>query len=125
MPDWLPFTGWLRGQSSSLIGGTLSPEGAEEVEGDVVGEAEESVFDCDEICSSSFHSPPSLTRPQTMTKRGVPVLSTKETSTVAVAVVPRTSSTRKEWMVELCIWKVSSLEIQLAWSCWPLKVGPK
>jgi hypothetical protein len=38
-----------------------------------------------------------------MTKRGVPVLSTKETSTVAVAVVPKTSSTCKEWMVELCI----------------------
>ena len=52
-----------------------------------------------------------------MRKRGVPVLSTKETSTVAVAVVPRTSSTCKEWMVEPCIWKDSSLEIQLAWSC--------
>jgi hypothetical protein len=38
-----------------------------------------------------------------MTKRGVPVLSTKETSTVAVAVVPRTSSTVREWILELCI----------------------
>ena len=38
-----------------------------------------------------------------MTKRGVPVLSTKETSTVAVAVVPKTSSTCKVQVVELWI----------------------
>ena len=56
---------------------------------------------CAENCSSSFHCPPSFTRPQTMTNLGVPVLSTKETSTVAV--VPDTSSTVKEWIVELRI----------------------
>ena len=38
-----------------------------------------------------------------MTNLGVPVLSTKETSTVAVAVIPDTSSTVKEWIVELRI----------------------
>jgi hypothetical protein len=48
---------------------------------------------CDEICSSSFHRPPSLRRLYTITKCGVPVLSAKETSTATVDVVPSTSST--------------------------------
>jgi hypothetical protein len=61
-----------------------------------VGEADSSDSLCAEICSSSFHCPPSFTRPQRMRKRGMPVLSTKETSAVAVAVVPNASSTVSE-----------------------------
>src|SRR5215204_1440543 len=111
MPGCLPFTRWLGGSFSSRTGGTLAPEGVGEAEGDAEGVAVGagevsgwgSVTLCDEICSSSFHCPSSFKRLQTMRKRGLPVLSTNETSTVAVAVVPKTSSTCKEWMVELCI----------------------
>ena len=67
-----------------------------------------------ETWESSFHSPPSFTRFQTIKKRGVPVLSAKLTSTVAVAVVPSTSFTSTELMVELCIWYDCSPAIQLA-----------
>ena len=111
MPGWLPFTRWLGGSFSSRAGGTLAPEGVGEAEGDAEGMAVGagelsgwgSVTLCDEICSSSFHAPSSYTRPHRMMNLGVPLLSTKETSTVAVAVVPNTSSTVREWMVELCI----------------------
>src|SRR5215208_945908 len=111
MPGWLPFTRWLGGSFSSRTGGTLAPEAEGEAEGDAegvaVGAGELSGWECTtlcaEICSSSFHCPSSFKRLHTITKRGVPVLSTKETSTVAVAVVPKTSSTVREWMVELCI----------------------
>src|ERR687893_3014178 len=132
MPGWLPFTRWLGGSFSSRTGGTLAPEAEgeaeREAEGDAVGVAVGagelsgwgSVTVCDEICSSSFHCPPSFKRLHTMTKRGVPVLSTNETSTVAVAVVPKTSSTCKEWMVELCIPEDCPPAIQLGWSCWLL-----
>src|ERR671910_3611792 len=108
MPDWLPFASWLGGSFSVRTGGTPASDGEGEAEGDAegvaVGAGELSGWDpvtfCDEICLSSFHRPPSFKRLHTMTKRGVPVLSTKETSTVAVAVVPKTSSTVREWMVE-------------------------
>src|SRR5215208_3606645 len=115
MPGWLPFASWFGGSFSSRTGGTLAPEGVGEAEGEAEGDAEEvavgagelsgwdAITLCDEICLSSFHCPPSFKRLHTMTKRGVPVLSTNETSTVAVAVVPKTSSTVREWMVELCI----------------------
>jgi hypothetical protein len=100
-----------RGSFASRMGGTPASEGAGEAEGDAVGLAIgagelsgwDSVPRCAENCSSSFHCPPSFTRPHTMTNLGVPVLSTKETSTVAVAVMPDTSSTVKEWIVELRI----------------------
>ena len=100
-----------RGSFASRVGGTPAPEGAVEAEGDPVGLAIgagglsgwDSIPRCAENCSSSFHCPPSFTRPQTMTNLGVPVLSTKETSTVAVAVIPDTSSTLTEWIVELRI----------------------
>src|SRR5918994_7819498 len=108
MPDWLPFASWLGGSFSVRRGGMPSSEGVGEAEGDAVGAtvgADEisgcgSVTLCAESWLSSFHRLPSCTRPQTMTKRGVPVLSTKETSTVAVAMVADTSSTVREWMVE-------------------------
>ena len=85
------------------------PESAGEVEGEAVGVAVGvaelsscgSVTLCAENCWSSFQAPPSFTKPQTMTNLGVPVLSTKETSTVAV--VPRASTTSNEWIVEFCI----------------------
>src|SRR5918998_1013062 len=104
MPDWMPFTRWLGNAFSSRTGDTPAPEGVGEAEGDAVGVAVGvgelsgwgSVSLCAENCSSSFHRPSSLRRPQTMTNLGVPVLSTKETSTVAVAVVPETSSTVRE-----------------------------
>ena len=51
----------------------------------------------------SFHSPSSCTMFQTIEKRGVLVLSTMLTFTVAVAVVPRTSFTSREFIVTLCI----------------------
>src|SRR5215208_4675458 len=111
MPDWLPFASWLGGSLPVRTGGMLASEGVGEAEWGAVGAtvgADEisgcgSVILCAESWLSSFHRPPSCTRLQTMTKRGVPVLSTNETSTVAVADVPRTSSTVREWMVELCI----------------------
>src|SRR5215211_345074 len=98
MPDWSPLPGGLRARFPRVG----------EAEGDAVGAAvgaDElsgcgSVIRCAEIWLSSFQAPPSFMRLQTMTNRGVPVLSTKETSTVAVAVLPSTSSTCKEWMVE-------------------------
>jgi hypothetical protein len=110
VPNWLPFARWLGGSFSSLTGSTPAPEGVGEAEGDAVGATVVGAGElpgwscvslCAEICSSSFHAPSSFTRLHTMTKRGVPVLSTKETSTVAVAVVPKTSPTCNEWMVEL------------------------
>src|SRR5215212_8751153 len=138
MPERLPFAGWLGGSFSVRMGSTPAPEGVGEAEGEAEGDAVGMtvvgagelpdwgcVALCAEICSSSLHAPSSFTRLHTMTKRGVPVLSTKETSTVAVAVVPRTSPTCKEWMVELCISYDCSPAIQLASSCWLLKVGPK
>jgi hypothetical protein len=111
MPDWLAFSRWLGSGCPLRSEAHYHPEGIGEAEGAAVGVAVgagelagwDSVTVCDEICSSSFHCPPSFKRLHTMTKRGVPVLSTKETSTVAVAVVPKTPSTCKEWMVELCI----------------------
>jgi hypothetical protein len=60
-----------------------------------------------------------------MRKRGVPVLSRTVTSTVAVALSPATPFTSKELIIVLCIWYDCSPSIQLAWSCWLLKVGPK
>src|SRR5918995_4358923 len=130
MPGWLPFTRWLGGSFSSRTGSTPAPEGVGEAEADAVGvtvgagalSGWGSVTLCAEICSSSFHCSPAFKRLHTMTKCGVPVLSTKETSTVAVAVVPKTSSTCKEWTVELCIPYDCSPAIQLASSCWLLKV---
>src|ERR671912_374371 len=116
MSEWLSFTGgsgigFLR-FSRACYQPEGAPEGVGEAEGDAVGMTVVGAGElpdwgcvalCAEICSSSFHAPSSFTRLHTMTKRGVPVLSTKETSTVAVAVVPKTSPTCKEWMVELCI----------------------
>src|ERR671911_787889 len=116
MSEWLSFASWLGGSFSSRTGSTSAPEGVGEAEGEAEGDAVGMtvvgagelpdwgcVTLCAEICSSSFHAPSSFTRLHTMTKRGVPVLSTKETSTVAVAVVPKTSPTCKEGMVELFI----------------------
>src|ERR687890_218509 len=111
MPDWLPFANWLGDSFSVRTGGMPASEGVGEAEGSAVETTVGadaisgcgSVTLCAESWLSSFHRPPSCTRLHTMTKRGVPVLSTNETSTVAVADVPRTSSTVREWMVELCI----------------------
>src|ERR687894_3328216 len=116
MPDMLPFAGWLGCSFSVRTRGMPASEGVGEGVGEAEGEAVAmrvvgadeisgcgSVTLCAESWLSSLHCPPSCTRFHTMTKRGVPVLSTKETSTVAVAVVPGTSSTVREWMVELCI----------------------
>src|SRR5215217_6929713 len=110
MLDWLTFTRCLKGSLSSRTGETSALEGAREAEGDAVGVAagvEElsgwpSVSSCADICASSFQCP-FFTRLQTIRKRGMPVLSTKETSTVAVAVVPETSSIVRKWIVEPCI----------------------
>src|SRR5215211_7135620 len=104
MPVWLPSDSWLGGSFSARPCGMPASEGVGEAEGDAVGATvgvDEisgwgSVTLCAEIWLSSFHHPSSFTRLQTMTKRGVPVLSTKETSTVAVAVVPNTWSTVRE-----------------------------
>src|SRR5215216_1799980 len=121
MPSWLPFTRWVGGSFPSLTGGAPAPEGVGEAESDAVGVAVGvgelsgwgSISLCADICASSFHCPLSFTRLQTMRKRGVPVLSTKETSTVAVAVLPNTSSTVREWMMEPRIWYDCSPAIQL------------
>src|ERR671921_1507692 len=80
---------------------------------------------CPESWWSSFHSPPSFTRIQTMWNRPVSVLFRVLKSTVAVAVFPLTSFTSKELMVVLSIWDDSSPAIQFASSCWLLRVGPK
>src|ERR671911_1443358 len=109
MSEWLSFASWLGGSFSSRTGSTSAPEGVGEAEGEAEGDAVGTavvgagelpdwgcVALCAEICWSSFHRPPSFKRPHTMTKRGMPVLSTKETSTVAVADVPPTPASRKE-----------------------------
>src|ERR687897_3071799 len=111
MSEWLSFASWLGGSFSSRTGSTPAPEGVGEAEGEAEGDAVGMtvvgagelpdwgcVALCAEICSSSFHRPPSFKRPHTMTKRGMPVLSTKETSTVAVSDVPRNTSNLKEWV---------------------------
>src|SRR5215210_1751931 len=79
---------------------------------------------CPESWWSSFHSPPSFTSNQTMWNRPVSVSFMELKSTVAVAVFPLTSFTPKELMLVLCIWEDSSPAIQLASSCWLLRVGP-
>src|SRR5829696_540544 len=115
MLDWLTFSRCLGGSFSSRTGGRPTLEGAGDAEGDAEGDAVgaavgagelsawPSVSLCAKICASSFHCPPSFTSFQTIRKRGMPVLSMKETSTVAVAVVPETSSAVREWIVDLCI----------------------
>src|SRR4028119_1136727 len=112
MPDLLTLVGWLGCSFSVRTRGMPASEGVREgvgeAEGDAVGAtvgADEisgcgSVTLCAESWLSSFHCPPSLRRLQMMPNRGVPVWATKETSTVAVAVVPITWSTVREWMVE-------------------------
>src|ERR671916_513910 len=125
MPHWLPFASWPGGSFSVRTCGMSASEGVGEAEGDAVevavGVGELSgwgfISFCAESWLSSFHRPPSFTRFQTITNLGVPVLSTKETSTVAVAVVPITCSTVREWILELCISYDCSPAIQLASSC--------
>src|SRR5918994_4789434 len=98
MPDWLPFASWLVGSFTVRTCCLPASEGVGEAEGEAVEVAVGvgelfgwgSISLCAESWLSSFHCPPSFTRLQTMTNLGVPVLSTKETSTVAGAPRPRT-----------------------------------
>src|SRR5918994_4408838 len=111
MSEWLSFTGGSGLGFLRFSRACYQPEGAGKAEGEAEGDAVGMtvvgagelpdwgcVALCAEICSSSFHAPSSFTRLHTMTKRGVPVLSTKETSTVAVSDVPRNTSNLKEWV---------------------------
>jgi hypothetical protein len=54
---------------------------------------------------------------------GMPELSTKETPTVAVAMVPETPPNSGERMTELCVWNDFSLVIRLRSPFWLLEYG--